>query len=367
MTGSETSTAVQPKISAITTSQVGALTGPTAPVNQQPFDICGTDLGTMTEQNGRVYFAFGDTFGYDGTTCANKGGVGGPNWRSNTFASAVVTDPSGGIPLSDWLVGSDGKAIAVIQGEHDAADAGPGTEQTKIPTALVSVDDTIYLHFMSVRGFAAAGGVWDCNYTTFVYSADDGQTWTTSATQFSSGTSNFVELALTNAETPDNPDGSYVYAFGTPSGRFGGAQLGRAPGSSLTDPTTWEYLTAVPAAGASPVWSSDVTKAATLIPAPVGEASILWNPAISRWMYTYLNQNTSTLELREADHLWGPWSDPHTLATATAYPALYGAFMTPSLLSADGRTLYFIMSQFGPYNTFVMKAQLTFAGTTTTS
>ncbi len=39
-------------------------------------DICGTDLGIMTEAHGRIFFAFGDTFGYP---CS---GVGGPNWRS---------------------------------------------------------------------------------------------------------------------------------------------------------------------------------------------------------------------------------------------------------------------------------------------
>jgi D-arabinan endo alpha-(1,5)-arabinofuranosidase len=32
--------------------------------------------------------------------------------------------------------------------------------------------------------------------------------------------------------------------------------------------------------------------------------------------------------------------------------------MTPAFLKDNGRTLYFIMSMFGPYNTFVMKAKL---------
>jgi hypothetical protein len=46
------------------------------------------------------------------------------------------------------------------------------------------------------------------------------------------------------------------------------------------------------------------------------------------------------------------------VASAREYPQLYGAFMTPALLRDNGRTLYFIMSMFGPYNTFVMKANL---------
>jgi hypothetical protein len=60
----------------------------------------------------------------------------------------------------------------------------------------------------------------------------------------------------------------------------------------------------------------------------------------------------------EAEYPWGPWSRPHVVAKAAQYPQLYGAFMTPSFLKDDGKTLYFIMSMFGPYNTFVMKATL---------
>lgn len=40
------------------------------------------------------------------------------------------------------------------------------------------------------------------------------------------------------------------------------------------------------------------------------------------------------------------------------YAQIYSAFMTPSWISADGRSFYFVMSQFGPYNAYVMKATL---------
>ena len=75
-------------------------------------------------------------------------------------------------------------------------------------------------------------------------------------------------------------------------------------------------------------------------------------------MYTYLNEKTASIELREAECLWGEWSAPHTVATAAQYPQLYGAFLTPSFLKDNGKTLYFIMSMFGAYNTFVIKATL---------
>jgi len=318
-------------------------------------DICGTDLGTMTELNGRIYFAFGDTFGYDGDSCR---GVGGPNWRSNTFASTAELNPTQGIKLTDWRRGTDGRSVAIVQGAHQPAFAGPASEQTKIPTAMVSVGGAIYLHYMSVRGFAPGGGVWECNYSKWVYSDDRGQTWHECEVPFGGATSNFNMLALTDSAVPDNPAGEYVYALGTPCGRFGAARLGRVPKEKLLDPVMWQYLTEPENKPSN--WSKSFEQAIDVIPAPVGEASVLWNPGLQRWMYTYLNEQTASLELREAEHLWGPWTNPHTLATARDYPQLYGAFMTPSFLKNNGQTLFFVMSQYGPYNTFVMKAELSF-------
>jgi hypothetical protein len=49
-----------------------------------------------------------------------------------------------------------------------------------------------------------------------------------------------------------------------------------------------------------------------------------------------------------------------TARFADEYPRLYGAFMTSSFLKDNGQTLYFVMSMYGAYNTFVMKATLTF-------
>jgi Domain of unknown function (DUF4185) len=357
MTHSVVAAPIQPRIISITTSKISALTGPQALADQKGVDVCGTDLGIMTELNDRIYFAFGDTFGYEGDTCR---GVGGPNWRSNTFAATADHNPENGIKLTDWLRGSDGRTIAIVQGAHEPPFARETSEQTKIPTGMVTVDGTLYLHYMSVRGFAPRGGVWECNYSKWIYSDDLGRTWHECAIPFGGQSSNFNMLALTAAVAPDNPDGKYVYALGTPCGRFGAAKIGRVSKERILDAQAWEYLIASSATERGPNWTKECGSAVDVVPAPVGEASVLWNPAIGRWMYTYLNENTAVLELREAEHLWGPWTAPHTLATANDYPQLYGAFMTPSFLRDNGRSLFFVMSQYGPYNTFIMKAQLTY-------
>jgi Domain of unknown function (DUF4185) len=338
-----------PRIKAIRVERVSALTGIDSPTEMKSLDICGTDLGTMTEIGNRIFFAFGDTFGYDGDNCR---GIGGPNWRSNVFASTTGHDPAGKVVLQDWLRGPDGKAIAVVEGEHQPAFAGDDGEQTKIPTAMVSVGNRIYLHYMSVHGFSSVGGVWDCNYSKFVYSDDFGKSWQQSDLKFGETDSNFNMLALTSEPGRGNEQSIYVYAMGTPCGRFGSVRLGRVKKENLLDRDAWEYF------GPDHRWIANPKDAIEIIAAPVGEGSVLWNPGIGRWLYTYLNQRTASIELREAECLWGEWSAPQEVATAAQYPQLYGAYLTPSFLKDNGKTLYFVMSMYGAYNTFVMKATL---------
>jgi hypothetical protein len=349
----EVSTAPVPRIKEIQVELKSALTGPTSPGDMNRVDVGSTDLGTMTEIGHRIFFAFGDTFGYDGDTAPPLSGI---NWRSNVFASTEDRDPGNGIALRDWHHGADGKAIAVVEGAHQPAFTGTDGEQTKIPTSMVSVGTRIYLHYMSVHGFAPQGGVWDCNYSKFVYSDNFGRTWSTCELPFGDKDSNFNMLALTQERGNGNEQGQYVYALGTPCGRFGGVRVGRVRPKEVLNAGAWEYFAGTDHGKAR--WKPAQSDAMEVIPAPVGEGSILWNPGLKRWIYTYLNESTASIELREAEQPWGPWSIPNVVTTAQKFPQLYGAFMTPSFLKDNGRTLYFVMSMFGPYNTFLMKATL---------
>ena len=323
---------------------IAALTGPDATDSTQDVDICGTDIGTMAELNGKVYFAFGDTFGFDGTSCTPFG----PNWRSNVLGISSDSNPSDGITWDSWLTGAGSKAIAVSEGAHQPPFTG---EQTRIPTAMVAVNDRLYMHYMSVHGFAQKGGLWLCNNSRFTYSDDEGKTWTEAQSEFGSYGDTFNMLALTQEAGRGNEGGRYIYAVGTSCGRFGGARVARVPTDKLLELDAWQYYT-------GKGWSAERDVAVEVIKPAVGEGSILWNSFLKRWLYAYLNENTTALELRQAEYPWGPWSDPFTLVTSAEYPQLYGAFMTPSLLKDGGRTLYFVMSLFGPYNTYVMEAKL---------
>ena len=329
----------------VTSELVAPLTGPEAPSEMKSFDLCGTDIGTMAEISGTIVLAFGDTFGWQGDTCRPFG----PNWRSNVIAFTTDKDPSDGVVIDDWLKGDDGKAIAASEGAHMLKFS---SEQTRIPTAMVAVGDTLYLHYMSVHGFADMGGVWLCNNSRFISSADGGRTWEEGAEEFGNFQSSFNMLALANQPGAGNEDGSYVYAIGTPCGRFNGARAARVKGTEIMDTAAWEYFDGTG-------WTTDRAQAAEVIKPGVGEGSLVWNPGIGQWMYTTLNELAKALEIRFAPRPEGPWSEPETLALGSDYKSLYGAFMTPSWISEDGLTFYYVMSQFGPYNTYVMKAELT--------
>ena len=141
----------------------------------------------------------------------------------------------------------------------------------------------------------------------------------------------------------------------TPSARpaAASAALGSRASRPMRSSTiaAWEYFD-----GES--WSADRADAAEIIRPGAGEGSLAWNAGLGKWMYTTLNELSAQIELRLADELTGPWSDPIALATIADNPQAYGAFMTPSWISEDGRTFYFVMSQFGPYNTYVVRATL---------
>jgi len=72
----------------------------------------------------------------------------------------------------------------------------------------------------------------------------------------------------------------------------------------------------------------------------------------------YLDDQLNRLVIRAAPALWGPWGPAILLVSHQSYPGLYGAYLHPWLIENDGETIYFTMSQWGPYAVFLMKARL---------
>jgi hypothetical protein len=57
-------------------------------------------------------------------------------------------------------------------------------------------------------------------------------------------------------------------------------------------------------------------------------------------------------------HPWGPWSTPTTLVSGTDVPGQYAPFMASQYTSDGGRTIYFALSKWDPYNVFWYRAEL---------
>ena len=302
--------------------------------------VYGCDLGSVFQDGNRTWFLFGDTFG---RRPASKIGAGGENWRSNTMAWTTAQDPAGGITLDGWITDSQGTAKELVSSKKV-----DGDEITVIPTNGVAANGALYIFYMSVRHWGAPGW-WESNYSGVARSTDNGQTWTKLDRPRWPGSSNFVQAGIWKQ------DGELLI-WAIPSGRPGGVALMKVPEAQIERAESYRYYVGM--RDGKPVWSLTMQDAAVIVDAPVGELSAAWNPYLDRWILTYLNEHSHNLEIREAVAPWGPWGPARTLVSAMRYPALYGAFLCPSWTAEGGRVIYFTMSQFGPYNVFLMRANL---------
>ncbi len=340
--------------------------GPAARLDPSPhaindttrWGVCGGDLGSLIYADGVAYITLGDNY----TTCPpGTGGpapVGPPDWRSN--AVGIIAHPNDytrGLRITRWVSRDGRHASEVIPSQHDAGDCqntqAAGCEVTTIPTYGFATQGRLFLAFMSVHHWGDPGQ-WEVNYSSLAMSVDQGKTWTVQTPRITWGPrSNFAQVAV----TPD-PEGRHLLFYGIPAGRFGVVRLMRTPigWSSVLTPRRYQYFAGTDRAGV-PRWSSSPSLAVVVAQAPVGELSVIYDPGLKQWLMTYL-RGGGDLVLRMAPHYWGPWSAPCTLATQQEYPGLYGAYMNPHFLANHGHTLYFVMSQWGPYRIFWMRVTL---------
>lgn len=332
-------------------NEIAQLTGPGAMNDTASVSVAGTDLGSMTNVGDRTFFFFGDTFGErDPDSIGGQGGF----WRSNVAAWTTDDDPSDGISFDGWVEDGIGLAAALIEGDHDANEADG--EVTKIPTYGFAIGDTIYVSYMSVRHWGEPGA-WDANYSALIVSRDDGVSWSTVDGVQWPGDSNFVQFATAQV-TESGTD--YVYLWGIPSGRFGGVKLMRVPATEATveDQDAYEYFAGTE--GAVPIWSDEMADAEMVLEGTIGELSVMWSTHLDRWIMTY--SDAGNAYIREGITPWGLWGEATELVSGTEYPGLYSPYLNPRYVSDDGRTIYFALSLWGPYNVFWFSADLERSG-----
>ena len=322
-------------------TRVAALTGPDSPNHTDSVDVAGQDLGSMFEAGGRTWFVFGDTFGQrdPGMT-----GGGGTEWRSNTLAWSTDTDPADGIRLDGYVLDDAGRAAELIPSQKV-----DGEEMTTIPTYGFEAGGAMYLAFMSVRHWGAPGE-WEANHSGLARSTDDGRTWTVLDEPRWPGDSNFVQVSVTEIDDE-------LFFWSVPAGRFGGVELMKVREQDVEDGSAYRYFAGTGDDG-RPRWSASMDDAETVVDGTVGELSVVWNDYLGSWLMSYTDGGDASAALRQAPNPWGPWSDAVTLATQEQVPGLYAPFMKRGYTADHGRTVFFALSQWDPYNVYWYRADL---------
>ncbi|MDF1541162.1 MAG: DUF4185 domain-containing protein [Candidatus Thorarchaeota archaeon] len=320
----------------------GKLTGQDAISDSTVYGVGGTDLGIIVKHNGQYCLLFGDTFS---STTSMTG-----NWRSNTMAISEDTDPSDGITIDSWIL-EPGTPFAK---ELISSLKVDNVEMTCIPTTAVSLNGNLYVYYMSVRHWSITGGVWTCNNASVAVSVDNGQTFSKMTNISWDGDGNFV---LFGAVQPFSESDDYLYLLSTPAGRFGSCYLSRVEPSQILNISAYGYFSDISSSDEI-TWSSEVSDASPTFSSPVGEVSVMWNDYLSKWTAFYTDNEAFSIVMRTSDHLWGPWSEPHTIVDADEYPSLYGSYVHPDFVENEGEIVYFIMSVFSQYNTFVMSVNV---------
>ncbi|MFC5649933.1 DUF4185 domain-containing protein [Paenibacillus solisilvae] len=325
--------------------QVAQLTGKDSINKTDRYGLYGTDLGSMFNSGDKTYFVFGDSFGErpEGMT-----GAGGGYWRSNTMAYTTDQDPTDGITFDGMIKDELNLAKELLPSKKIDFD-----EMTVIPTHGLYANGAMYLYYMSVNHWGDPGQ-WDANYASIAKSADEGKTWTLQDNLKWPGDSNFIQVSPYRIKTDGQE--AEIYYWCIPSGRFGGVKLMKVKESSIEDPAQYEYFTGLDGNDA-PAWSTKMSDAGLVVDDSVGELSVVWNPYLKRWLMTYLKEGRGIV-IREGLTPWGPWNEAIDLVKAADYPGLYGPFMNTRYLEEDGKTIYFGLSLWDPYNVFWFKASL---------
>ncbi len=326
-------------ISTVAVEKVAQITGEDSlNKTQSRFGVWGTDLGSLAILGDTTYMFCGDTF----STETNG------YWRSNVLFKIQDDDPSDGLTITGAVLDRNGNAKEIL-----ASKKLDKVEMTVIPTNIFEANGTLYCVYMSVAHWGDAGR-WDCGHSGLARSMDGGENWEKLESIQWPGDSYFIQTA--NCQVDDT-----MYFLGIKGGRAGGAALMKVPLDQIESFDAYSYYVGNDEIGA-PKWiqgPEGIAKATVVVPGPVGEISLLYNPYLGNFLLTYLYEPTYSVIVREGITPWGEWGQPVSLASGADYPSLYGGFMHPKYVEHNGKTFYFAMSQFFPiYNIMWMRATL---------
>ncbi|RDC57855.1 DUF4185 domain-containing protein [Pedobacter chinensis] len=340
------------KISRLTGTPLKGEQLPSPNNTAEQYDVGGTDLGIFWQMEGsKVGIFFGDTHGREFIAEKDgKGGGNGANWRSNVLAFSSDDYLEDGIKIDSMALDDQGSAREICAGGK----TNPQKYNTSIPTAAIRVKNIDYVHYMNIYDWAGGNGRWLTNFSSIYTSADNGKTWTRRNEITFKGDSKFSQVCYAKKD-------GYVLMIGSLSGRGGPGYLARIKEKNMLNLNQYEY------------WNSnlkkwikgDESKATIIIPGPIGEASLLYHEKYKRWIIAYsydsaydpnVKDKFHAIVYRDAKNINGTWSDLKILASEKEFKGLYCPYIYPLKNKSD--KLYFTMSQWEPYNVYLMTADI---------
>ncbi|MEG1706350.1 MAG: DUF4185 domain-containing protein, partial [Clostridia bacterium] len=164
----------------------------------------------------------------------------------------------------------------------------------------------------------------------------------------------------------DGKDG-YIYICGIPGGRSVGTKLGRVKVENFEDFQSYEYYTGTNKGVAQFVKGTDGLKAifdnddSFIIKEACGELSFAYNEYLGKWMS--INAVGAGMHFRVADNIYGPYGAPQTILHGNDVPTgqgnIYGGAIHEMMTKDNGKTFYFVMSQWMPtYNSAIIEVRL---------
>ncbi|KAF4405558.1 DUF4185 domain-containing protein [Streptomyces lycii] len=329
--------------------RVAKVTGPgSTSATDSRWQVKATDLGIMWDNgSGEILTAFGDTYGNGWT--GPGAAVGDPatlDWRCNVLGRSNDRELADGMTLTSMPSDRNNHAKQLLSCKRQ-----DGDEVTTIPTAGISVGKRQYMHYMSVNRWGRPGE-WFTNYAGIAWSDDNGENWVRDADarwQNTGAWDNKFQMAAFVRQ------GGHVYMYGTPNGRFGDVHLARVPAGELLEPGAYRYWD-------GSAWVTDQNAAAPVAQAPVSEVSVQYSRYLGQFVMMYLDEPQGAVVMRTSPSPTGPWSAKQTVASGADFPKLYGAFVHPWSADSNSPYLYFTMSQWDPYNVYLMRVRLTGGG-----
>ncbi|GAA3028859.1 hypothetical protein GCM10010528_08150 [Gordonia defluvii] len=294
------------------------------------FNIVGTDLGILWDNgHDEILAAFGDTQSFNGWSL-----LYGQLFyiRSNVLLRSRDRFLADGMTFSGHA-GRPGYAKRLIKPTR--------REITVVPTGGVSVNGKQYMGIQAVNVWGDAGR-WQTRYGALAVSDDNGNSFKRVVAYRPNyqGNRKFQQTALMK-------DGGYVYAYGTPSGRYGAVYLARVPEAKIENVGAYEYWSVNR-------WVKDQPTAATpVMSAPTGELSVAYNRYLGR--YVSLATRDGAL-MRTAPRPEGPWSPGENIVPGNDPLGGYAPFIHP--WSLDGPTMYFTYSIWHGYQVYLMRVNL---------